>query len=129
VICGYLACTFDLFNVGDLDVIQQARELCDRLTLGVYPDALVALRTGLPTVVPLTERVALLQHVKGVDAVVVHDENGTTHIDRADRIFVVDGDPLAAALGIDGHRLVPRRRTASREVAEALAPQVESGVA
>lgn len=129
MICGYLACTFDLLNVGDLDVIEQARRLCDRLTVGVYSDDLVALRKGLPPVIPLAERAAMLRHVRGVDAVVVHQDNSANSAALADLRFVVDGDPVADVSGTDYVRITASRTTASREVREALAPRLESGVA
>ncbi|GAB3920747.1 hypothetical protein GCM10011575_17500 [Microlunatus endophyticus] len=126
MICGYLACTFDLLNVGDLDVIAQARDLCDVLTVGVYSDELVLLGSGLPPVVPLAERTALLRHVRGVDVVVVHDEHASDA--AADRVFTVAGDPVGR-VRLDAIKLVPRRETASRELREALAPNLQRGVA
>lgn len=129
MICGYLACTFDLLNVADLDVIEQARRMCDRLTVGVYSDDLVLLRKGLPAIMPLAERVALLKHVRGVDAVVVHDHHGPAHAAAAGVVFLAAGDPVADASEINGLRISARRTTASRELREALAPRLESGVA
>ena len=69
---GYLAHSFDLINVHDLDLIAQARRHCDRLVLGVYSDELVQRQTGRPPVVPLAERLALVSHVRGVADAVVH---------------------------------------------------------
>lgn len=129
MIRGYLACPFDLLNVGDLDAIGQARKLCDQLTVGVYSDQLIEHFYGLPAIVPIAERVALVEHVRGVDAVVVHDENGSTYAERADRFFVVEGDRVAADAGIELIWLTPARTTASQELRVALAPKLEAGVA
>lgn len=129
MICGYLACAFDLLNVGDLDAIAQARQLCDRLTVGVYSDELIEHFHGLPPIVPIGERVALLGHLRGVDAVVVHDENGSGHAERADRCFLVEGDRVPPVAGTEIIWLVPARTTASPEIREALAPKIEIGVA
>lgn len=107
---GYLACSFDLLNVGDLDVIDQARERCDELVVGVHDDGLVEAATGRPPVVPLSERLSLVSHLRGVSRVVVHragraDEQGP-HVS-----FVLAGDPEADAPA--ALVLTPRRETVS----------------
>lgn len=127
MICGYLACSFDLLNVGDLDVIAQARDLCDHLTVGVYSDACVELRNGRPAVVPLSERLALVRHVRGVDAVVVHEAAGAEGVVTSDRIFLVDDEMTGHQEGVV--RLTARRSTSSRELLDALAPTLQRGVA
>jgi cytidyltransferase-like protein len=87
---GYLARSFDLINVSDLDLISQARQLCSRLVIGVHSDELVRQLTGRAPVVPLSERLALVANVRGVDEVVVH-EAGSSPADP-DTILFVDGD-------------------------------------
>lgn len=71
---GYLASAFDLLNVSDIDLIAQARRCCDHLRIGVYTDDRVEQLIGKPPVVPLSERLELVRHVRGVDEVVVHDD-------------------------------------------------------
>lgn len=127
MICGYLACSFDLLNVGDLDVIAQARDLCNHLTVGVYSDACVERRNGRPPVVPLSERLALVRHVRGVDAVVVHEAVGAEGVVNFDRIFLVDGETSGPHTG--AVRLTARRSTSSRELLDTLAPRMQWGVA
>jgi cytidyltransferase-like protein len=70
---GYLVATFDLLNVRDLDVIEQATARCDHLVVGVFSDDLVEQLLGRRPVVPADERVRLVANVRGVDHVRVHE--------------------------------------------------------
>jgi phosphopantetheine adenylyltransferase len=93
---GYLAQSFDLINVRDLDLISQANEHCSRLVVGVYTDEYAQEVYGRRPVVPLTERVALVRHVRGVDEVVVH---GDSEFEPGDDtiVFAVDGSLVMTA--------------------------------
>lgn len=115
---GYLACSFDLLNVGHLDLIAQARELCDRLIVGVYTDEAIERADGRPPVTPLAERAALVGHVRGVDEVVVH-ETVPVRGAAATLVLVDDGSRTVAVREIE---LVPRRGTASAVLSAALQP-------
>jgi cytidyltransferase-like protein len=74
MILGYLAHGFDLINVRDLSLLGQARDACDELIVGVLSDEAVSAIYGRPPVVPLFERLALVQHLRGVARAVVHKE-------------------------------------------------------
>jgi len=116
---GYLACSFDLLNVGHLDLIAQARQLCDRLIVGVYTDEAIERADGRPPVTPLAERTALIGHVRGVDEVVVHDtvpERGSTAT-----LVLVDDDGSRAIM-VRELDLSPRRETSSPVLQAALRP-------
>ena len=71
---GYLADSFDLINVRDLDLIAQARARCARLVVGVFTDDYVERVSGRRPVIPLSERMAVLQQVRGIVEVVAHDD-------------------------------------------------------
>lgn len=121
---GYAVGSFDLLNVRDLDVISQASARCSRLVLGVHTDEAASALYGRRPVVPLVERIALLQHVRGVHEVVVHEESEVAT--TADLVFLVDpadapGLPAAAEL------LVPRRDTASHVLRAALSGGAAAG--
>ena len=73
MIAGYLPHGFDLFSVADLSLVDQARSHCDHLVVGVLTDEDIEARTGRRPVVPLSERLDIVSHVRGVDRVVVHD--------------------------------------------------------
>jgi glycerol-3-phosphate cytidylyltransferase-like family protein len=115
---GYLANSFDLLNVRDLDLIAQARRYCSRLVVGVFSDDFAASLYGRPPVVPLAERLTLVSHVRGVNEAVVHDAS-TVVPDHDVTRFVVAGDvplPFAGTSWL----LQPMRSTASAALREAL---------
>ena len=64
---GYLAGDFDLFHVGDLDLVRQAKALCDHLVVGVTTDEMSA-----TPYVTHEERFEILRNVRFVDEVIVH---------------------------------------------------------
>ena len=69
--------TWDLFHVGHAEYIARAKELGDLLIVGVDSDKKVKLRKGPHRpVVPQTERVNILCHLRHVDVVTLklHDE-------------------------------------------------------
>lgn len=69
-VIGYTAGVFDLFHVGHLNIIQRASAGCDYLIVGVSTDDLAAELKGRPPVVPLVERMEIVQSIRGVDHVV-----------------------------------------------------------
>ncbi|AKN74213.1 cytidyltransferase [Streptomyces sp. PBH53] len=68
---GYAPGVFDLFHVGHLNILRQAREHCDRLVAGVCSDDLVVRLKKQPPVVPLSERLEIVRSVRYVDDVFV----------------------------------------------------------
>lgn len=127
MMCGYLAYSFDLLNVGDLDVIRQAREQCDRLVVGVYSDESVEQYNGRPPVVPLVERLELIRHLRGVDEVVIHDQKKPPARGGSQVVFSVGEIDQPAPLGTVP--ITPTRRSESGPLLEALAPVGRVGVA
>jgi len=66
---GYVPGVYDLFHVGHLNLLRQAREQCDVLVAGVVSDAMCELAKGVTTTVPLGERLAIVDAIGIVDAV------------------------------------------------------------
>lgn len=66
---GYAAGAFDLFHVGHLNILRQARSHCDFLIAGVVSDEVLEQTKGRRPVVPLAERMEILEHVRFVDQV------------------------------------------------------------
>lgn len=79
MIKGYVSGVFDLFHVGHLNVIVQARSLCDHLIVGAVTDEVVEQVKGHRPVIPLAERMRILRGLKDVDEVVVD-----SHADKFD---------------------------------------------
>ena len=67
---GYAAGGFDLFHVGHLNILRQARSQCDYLIAGVVSDEMLELTKGTPPVVPLNERLEIVRHISFVDEAV-----------------------------------------------------------
>ncbi|RCK67958.1 hypothetical protein DT076_18620 [Desertihabitans brevis] len=117
----YLACALDMINVGDLDLIAQARHYGDRLVLGVLSDEDVQRRTGRAPVMNLASRLEVARHLRAVDEVVVHDDTVVSAGDDGTTILTVaqqsDGP------GIDAHVVLrPRVISRSRALRRALRP-------
>jgi glycerol-3-phosphate cytidylyltransferase-like family protein len=123
---GYLANCFDLVNVRDLDLIEQARRFCSRLVLGVYSDDFAEHRTGRRPLVPVGERMALVSHLRGVDGVVEHGSDAVD-LSAYPVVFAVVGDPAPHFRTTT--LLLPSRSTASPALREALEPVSREDVA
>lgn len=96
-VVGYTAGVFDVFNVGHLNLLASARAQCDHLVVGVSTDELCTEVKGVPPHIPLVERMAIVQSVRHVDAVVPQttmDKIAAWDALRFDVLFVGD-----AALG------------------------------
>lgn len=76
---GYAAGAFDLFHVGHLNILRQARQHCDVLIAGVVADEILEITKGRRPVVPLAERMEIVSHISFVDR--VHAE---VHLDKLD---------------------------------------------
>lgn len=70
---GYVSGAFDLFHIGHLNVIVQARAHCDRLVVGVATDRVVREMKGHDPVIPLSERVDIVRGLRDVDEVIIDD--------------------------------------------------------
>ncbi|AIV47057.1 cytidyltransferase-like domain protein [Burkholderia pseudomallei TSV 25] len=65
---GYAPGAYDLFHVGHLNLLKQAKEHCDFLIAGVVADDVLIKHKGVKPVVPLAERLEIVRHVRYVDA-------------------------------------------------------------
>lgn len=66
---GYTTGVFDLFHIGHLNLLRNAKSMCDRLVVGVTTDELVAYKNK-KAVIPFIERMEIVRACKYVDAVV-----------------------------------------------------------
>ena len=67
-VVGYVPGVFDLFHVGHLNALRQARDQCDVLVAGVVSDEMCELAKGVRPWVPLEERIAIVDAIGIVDA-------------------------------------------------------------
>ena len=92
-VIGYTQGTFDMFHIGHLNLIKNAKRHCDYLIVGVNADDLVESYKHKRPIVPLNERVEIVRAIKYVDEVIV-----TTTLDkkvvwekvRFDEIYIGD---------------------------------------
>ncbi|WP_308346471.1 adenylyltransferase/cytidyltransferase family protein [Streptomyces sp. ISL-66] len=69
-IIGYASGVFDLFHIGHLNLLRQARAQCDHLVAGVLTDE-ASSHKGRPPLVPLHERLEVVKAMTCVDEAIV----------------------------------------------------------
>ncbi len=68
-IVGYTSGVYDLFHIGHLNLLRNARSMCDHLIVAVTSDELVNYKYK-KAVIPFTERVEIVRSIRYVDTVV-----------------------------------------------------------
>jgi len=71
-IIGYTSGVFDLFHIGHLNLLMNAKSMCDQLIVGVTTDNLVAYKNK-NAVIPYQERLEIVRSIKYVDATVAQE--------------------------------------------------------
>ena len=66
-ITGYMSGTFDLFHIGHLNIIKNAKGQCDNLIVGVHESGAWK---GKETFIPFDERLKIISSIKYVDIAV-----------------------------------------------------------
>lgn len=69
MIIGYTTGVYDLFHIGHLNLLRNAKSVCDKLIVGVTTDELVSYKFK-KSVIPFTERMEIVRSIKYVDAVI-----------------------------------------------------------
>lgn len=69
MVIGYTAGVYDLFHIGHLTLLKNAKGLCDKLIVGVTVDDLVTYK-GKHSVIPFSDRIEIVRSIKYVDAAV-----------------------------------------------------------
>ena len=72
-VIGYTSGVYDLFHIGHLNLLKNAKGLCDKLIVGVTSDELVAYKNK-KAVIPHQERMEIVRSIKYVDAVVPQND-------------------------------------------------------
>ena len=69
MIIGYTTGVYDLFHIGHLNLLRNAKGMCDKLVVGVTVDELVAYK-GKKALIPFEDRIEMVRSCRYVDAVV-----------------------------------------------------------
>ena len=69
MLIGYTTGVYDLFHVGHLNLLKNAKGLCDKLIVGVTVDELVSYK-GKKDLIPFADRIEIVRSCKYVDAAV-----------------------------------------------------------
>ena len=68
-IIGYTAGVYDLFHIGHLNLLKNAKGMCDKLVVGVTVDELVTYK-GKHAMIPFEDRIEIVRSCKYVDVAV-----------------------------------------------------------
>lgn len=66
---GYTCGVYDLFHIGHLNLLKNAKGMCDKLVVGVTVDELVGYK-GKKAMIPFEDRIEIVRNIKYVDAAV-----------------------------------------------------------
>ena len=81
MIIGYTTGVFDLFHVGHVNMLRNARSMCDRLIVGVTVDSLVEYKNK-SAVIPFDERIEIVRACRYVDLAVPQE-----NMDKLDAFY------------------------------------------
>ena len=90
---GYTAGVYDMFHIGHLNVIRNAKELCDFLVVAVSTDELVRNYKNKTPIIPFANRIQIVSAIKHVDLAVPQsdmDKKAAALKYNADVMFVGD---------------------------------------
>ena len=70
IVIGYTTGVFDMFHIGHLNVLKNAKKYCDYLIVGVSTDELVMKEKNKTPIIPFEERCEIVEAIRYVDKVV-----------------------------------------------------------
>ena len=102
MIIGYTTGVYDLFHIGHLILLRNAKGLCDKLVVGVSTDDTVAYKNKKP-VIPFEERIEIVRSIKYVDIVI--PQEGTNKLEAWDKVkydlYITMVNKIADEWGVD----------------------------
>ena len=93
MIIGCTTGVFDLFHIGHVNVLKNAKAMCDKLIVGVSTDELVQNAKHKNPVIPFIERCEIVASCKYVDVVIAQNDRNKIKIQsklKFDILFVGD---------------------------------------
>lgn len=109
MIIGYTTGVYDLFHIGHVNLLRNARSLCDKLIVGVTVDELVSYK-GKTSVIPYVERIEVVRACRYVDVAIPQKS-----IDKVAAIRKLNADILFVG---DDWYATPNWETMQAELAE-----------
>ena len=92
MVIGYTAGVYDLFHIGHLTLLKNAKGLCDKLIVGVTVDELVTYKHK-HAIIPFSDRIEIVRSCKFVDAAVPqYDMNKLTMCKKLGATILFVGD-------------------------------------
>lgn len=92
MIIGYTTGVFDLFHIGHLNLLKNAKGMCDKLIVGVTVDKLVQYK-GKNAMIPFEDRLEIVRSCRYVDAVIPqYDMNKLETCKKLGASFLFVGD-------------------------------------
>lgn len=73
IIIGYTSGVYDLFHIGHLNLLKNAKGLCDKLIVGVSVDKLVEYKNKR-SVIPFEERLEIVRNINYVDVAIPQED-------------------------------------------------------
>lgn len=92
MIIGYTTGVYDLFHIGHLNLLKNAKGMCDKLVVGVTVDELVAYK-GKQAMIPFEDRIEIVRSCRYVDAAIPqYDMDKLTACKKLGASFLFVGD-------------------------------------
>lgn len=89
---GYTCGVYDLFHIGHLNLLRNAKSMCDKLIVGVTTDELVSYKNK-KALIPFNERIEIVRSIKFVDLAIPQENMDKVTMCKkikADYLFVGD---------------------------------------